>query len=521
MSVRRERKWLRGMRGHYQKKKNVQSITKEVLTRKASLNVGMLNIEGHREDKMEDVTRAMRIKDLDIMVILETHLRKEQKKRVKMEGCEIFEARREDFSKDKKGGGIAILCRQRGGLSFSSYSPAINNPEYLYVDKERLWVIVTTAGAKTAVCATYLGCDAGDDHHGPWNDGIYAVLSEEIHVLRTKGYRVCLQGDFNGWVGNSLQDGGIPGNTKKVNKNGRRFLAFLRDNNLQHLNGACRTEGDWASRVSSGTWTRHGHDYSSSTVLDYSVISSEHMESVIDLEVDQHGKLGGGADHNILVTRLKDRFLVVSKVARSTIRLGWKIEEDQDWTEYRRVVERELEDSKGKGGGAEVICNNVLSAVRAGLEEGVGRHKVIEERKGNVLPRNLVSLMKQKRALERDWKTKKVKFAESRRSIPQASLVVAAEALQEMRTRVQEALEAFRRQKRIPLLLASRKGNKKSKQTFWRYVSRKERSSSEITSLRKKSTGKLVLTCSFSDPYTCSCPYSCSSHCFCSADCSC
>ena len=69
MSVRRERKWLRGMRGHYQKKKNVQSTTQEVLTRKASLNVGMLNIEGQREDKMEDVTRAMRIKDLDIMVI--------------------------------------------------------------------------------------------------------------------------------------------------------------------------------------------------------------------------------------------------------------------------------------------------------------------------------------------------------------------------------------------------------------------------------------------------------------------
>ena len=494
MSARRERKWLRGLRGQFQKKKNVVSNTKEILTRKASLNIGMLNIEGHREDKMEDVSRAMRIRDLDVMVLLETHLRREHKKKVKSEGCEVFETRRGDFEKDKKGGGIAIMCRKKKGISFSSHSPSIIDPGHAHVEKERVWVLVTTAGAKTAVCATYLGCESGDDHHGPWNEAIYAVLAEEIHSLRSKGYRVSLQGDFNAWVGNCLQQGGIPGNLKKVNRNGRRLLAFLRDNDLVHLNGACRTEGDWSSRVSSGLWTRHAHDYSSATVLDYSVISKEHFESVIDLEVDEKGNLGGGADHNMLVTRLKDRFVMASKVLRTDTKMGWRIKEDQDWSEYRRVVQRELEASKGAGGGTEGMCHNVLKAVLAGMEEGVGRHMRLEERKDPLLPSSVVSLIKQKRQLEREWKTRKVEFAESRRTIPQTSLVVAAEALQEMRLRVQEALETFRRQKRIPLLLASKKGSKKSRQTFWRYVSRKERSTTEITALRKKSTGKSVIT---------------------------
>lgn len=130
-----------------------------------------------------------------------------------------------------------------------------------------------------------------------WNDGIYKVLSDEIFALRGKGYRILMKGDFNGWVGNVLAKGGIPGNRKEVNVNGRRFKQFLKENNMTHLNGAVRVQGDWGTRVSTGVWTRHAPVYSSSTVLDYLVVSVEHLESIVSFEVDECGSLGGHSSY--------------------------------------------------------------------------------------------------------------------------------------------------------------------------------------------------------------------------------
>ena len=51
--------------------------------------------------------------------------------------------------------------------------------------------------------------------------------------------------------------------------------------------------GDWNTRISQGLWTRHAPDKSSSSVLDYSMISGEHLNSVMEMVVDEHGKMGG------------------------------------------------------------------------------------------------------------------------------------------------------------------------------------------------------------------------------------
>ena len=145
---------------------------------------------------------------------------------------------------------------------------------------------------KTAVCCLYLGCQNVDDSHGKWNDDILAVVASEVYNIHALGYRVSVQGDFNAWVGCDLKKGGIPGNDVRVNKNGERFMAFCRDNSLVHLNGAVRKGGDWSTRILSGLWTRHAPSYGPSTVLDYSLVSIEHVETVRSFHVDEGGTWG-------------------------------------------------------------------------------------------------------------------------------------------------------------------------------------------------------------------------------------
>ena len=140
-------------------------------------------------------------------------------------------------------------------------------------------------------------------------------------------------------------------------RNGETFLEFLKENNLVHLNGACRQVGDWSTRVSSGLWTRHAHDYSVSSVLDYSVISAEHLDSVKSMEVDQDGHLAGGSYHNFVLTNLKDKFVIVSRIGRDQAERGWDIkEEEQDWSAYKEVVRETLEQTgttrRGGSGGS-------------------------------------------------------------------------------------------------------------------------------------------------------------------------
>ena len=479
----------REIRGMKKKKMNMASDKVNILQRRKTSNIAMLNMEGYKDTKMEDVSVMMNHESIDMTVLLETHLRKGQKPKIKMESTEVFEVRREDG--EKKGGGIAVICRKRDGVTFNRHSPVIKNKDHAYVEKERLWVTMTTAGFKTAVCAIYIGCNSEDDHHGPWNDGIYEVVSEEISSLRARGFRVCLKGDFNAWIGDVLEQGGIPGNNVKVTKNGRLFLSFLKDNGLVQLNGACRTPGDWSTRVSTGLWTRHAHDYSSSSVLDYAVISEEHFDSVVDVEIDEKGRLGGASDHSVVLTRLKDRFLTVSSVSRKAIKLGWDIKDDEDWKGYSQVVDREVQ-CRLATNGAEGLSDSVTKIIVTGLEEGVGRKKLSEDKGKGRLPKKIVELLKERRRAERVWKEAKVAFAVSRRSAPTDSVIVAAQALQEVSAQLEEAMVTFRRQRRVPLLLASKKGCKKSRRVFWNYVSRKERGSLEISALQRKATGELV-----------------------------
>ena len=241
--------------------------------------MALLNVDGLRETQFDIVNNTISAKSPDICVILETKFRKEQVDiNVKIDGYEYIDRRRSNASLDRPGGGLIMYTRNdNDGCKINEYIPTISNPDHAFVHNERIWVTVTSSKFKTAVCGVYFGFQAGDDRHGTWNDILYNVLQQEIFELRQAGFRILIVGDFNAHVGNVLGVG-IVGNHPGINQNGRRFLRFLEETNSVHLNGACRVNGDWSSRVSEGLWSWNRGGIS--TVIDYGVVSNLDLNSV-------------------------------------------------------------------------------------------------------------------------------------------------------------------------------------------------------------------------------------------------
>ena len=461
----------------------------EVVEKEQTIGIGLLNMQGKSRKGMEDLERAVKVEGLDVLCLVETHSRKEDRKGPSIEGFVAHQARREGT--DKKGGGLAILVRDKKGIAFSRLKPDIKCERLGYVAKERMWLTYESQGGKTAICCVYMGCQSSDGRHDAHNAGIYEVLSEEVYTLRGKGFRVIMKGDFNAWVGSSLEQGGIPGNRHKTNSNGEAFKQFLRSNNYIHVNGACRVEGDWTTRITTGLWTRYGSDSVSASVLDYVVVTTEHLDSVKEVMIDEKGNLGGDSDHNMVVSRFKDKFVVALQEPRCKVKEpGWDFDEDQDWTKFKEVVEREMLSVRNDDG-VELLDHAITTAIVKGLEEGVGRRQGKQSGLLRVLPKHIVAVIRERRALEKEWKTGKCSFSSSRSQTPPDSLVVALQKLKDKGEEVDELIRAFERQNRAPIKKIGKKKTKRGRQMFWKYVSRKHQKLEDVSALQNKRTGVL------------------------------
>ena len=463
---------------------------KETLDRRKFVRLGCLNVNGWSEQSRFDVLAAIELKNVDVFSLVETHSRQEDKERLKIPGFEVFQCKRQDATGDKKGGGLACLVRKSSGVKFKKLSPNIPRPDLNYVANERLWITYQSQHGKTAVCTVYLGYNDTDDRHYNWNRGIFDVLTEEVRELREGGFRVVLQGDFNCHVGSNLQQGGIPGNhPSRPNRNGELFLAFLANNQLTHLNGAVRHQGDWESRLCQGMWTRHSKDYRSSTILDYVVVSSEHIGSAKEMTVDQGGLYGGDSDHNMIFSRFDDKFLSV-KPHRPISKLSWNITEDTDYSVFKQVVHRELESLRDVGPGVDALSDGLTKALITGLNEGVGVRNIKPEGE-KVYPRTVVNLLNERKSLEKNLKSLKCQYARSHQQVPPGSILVARERLESKSDELSKALATFNRQRRAPLLNLAKSKTRRGRKRFWDFVSRKARKSTDISAVQDKETGAL------------------------------
>ena len=96
----------------------------------------------------------------------------------------------------------------------------------------------------------------------------------------------------------------------------------------------------------------HSSDHRSSTVLDYVVITDEHLGTVHDMLVDEQGIFGGGSDHNMLLTSMSDQFISTRRMAPRPPS-GWNFEEETNFTMFRQVVAREVDLIRNVGPGVD------------------------------------------------------------------------------------------------------------------------------------------------------------------------
>lgn len=457
---------------------------------KTSLKIGLLNVDHLSTPTFHDVVTTIQTEEPDIVFLLETYRTVEDSHDdVDIPRYKYFEALRSEAAEDKTGGGIIAYCKTSEGLSISRYEPEIDTLEEHFVKNERIWVTVKNDHNKnTAICGVYMACQSSGDEHADWNELMYSRLRKEVVTLQTKGFRVIMMGDFNGWIGNDLMLGGIPGNRHEVNNNGRRFLEFLDTVELVHVNGATRIPGDWSTRLTSGLWSRQRGG--SATVLDYGVISREFLNSVICMVVDETGALGGGADHNWIFLSVGDEFTVQKRTSGESLKQTvWDIKENQNWTSFSGTVSQEV-DLVDKSD-IFSLAAGAAGCLLKGLKEDIGTKETGGTVKRVQLPRGLVEEMKLKRAYETNYKSTVNAFVA--KDIGVEEVARAELVFKQQKVKVDKLVFMFKAIRRRENSLKCSGNSSAARKRFWTFVSSRQKKSTDISALIDPNSG--VLKC--------------------------
>ena len=457
---------------------------------KKSLKASMLNVDGFSEEALVDVTKTVLDTVPDVCFILETKRRLEETgKDISIEGYNVLEARRSDIAGDKNGGGIAVYTRVTDGLVFKQHKPVIDNPEHGFVNNERVWVTVDSLNTKTALCGLYMGFQAADDRHSGWNDIIYQVLRNEIRDLRKAGYRIELLGDFNGHVGNKSGQG-VEGNNPDINPNGRRFLNFLAVTQCAHVNGV--------DRVAEGLWTRQRGGVSS--VIDFGVISLEHLHSVRSFKVDDQGVHSSGSDHNWIFLDLEDRFVRKKRIVNQKLKKpSWNFNDDFDWTAFAEEVATCVDNTSFESMDGDVMAQHAAGILLEAGRKHVGFRKPRKKTSmlSSSLPQEVVATIELKRLFESHWKKKLTELsniAVEQRTERQILAVSEAERVFLEQKSLVAAILAERRNTRRDKVLLDCQGNSvRATKCFWSFVSPEVKQSMEIDAVLSADDG--VLKC--------------------------
>ena len=466
-----------------------------VLDFKKTLRCGLLNVDGLGPATLEDVKAAFHRRSPDLCILLETKRRAEEiGSNISIEGYDHHELRRSTVAGDRGGGGIAVYTKKSDGLVFHRFSPKITDESMSFVNKERCWMTLTSQNYKTAVCGTYIGCQYPDDRYKDWNNAIYSVIQKEAAELRASGHRVIILGDMNAHVGNNIGEG-IVGNKPGINPNGHRYLDFLRNIDSVHINGACRTPGQWDTRISRGLWTRQRGGIS--TVVDYAGVSREHLQSVISLDIDDIGENGTGSDHNWMFLDVADKFVKKRRLIHAQRRKpSWNISDDQDWTMYRENIVSRIKNAPLTQN-MDSLNTFICESLHGALTEEIGLRTPASQKPSTELPRSIVDELAFRRQLEANWKSKQTTIA-NRPAIlvlpeDRVSVADAEQLFLDQSNKVSRLLFSHRFIKRKSILEACKGPSTAATKRFWSYVSPSGKQSADITAVISPTSG--VLKC--------------------------
>ena len=114
------------------------------------------------------------------------------------------------------------------------------------------------------------------------------------------------------------------------------------------------------------------------------------------MTIDQDGRLGGGSDHNMLISRWEDKFISIPKV-EPVRKPGWDIQ-NANWVKFRSIVEGEIVNKTLETSDIELLSNSLSRILTRGLYSAVGKKPKIPL-KQRQYPRRIVTLMRERKIL--------------------------------------------------------------------------------------------------------------------------
>ena len=498
MTGKRRRNEARGEGEGSSKEKKIKLVEEKAAKlrkegRIKNLRLSVLNVNGFDDVSQTETKEYMKSRRPDVMGLVETKLREDQldEEELDVEGYDRFEVRRSDLAGDTAGGGIMIYARSKEGLQFQELKTAKLPKEKQFAETERKWLVVKTEQYETAVCVVYLSHQTSNDKYGAQNEMLLEVLRKEIGVIRAKGMRVIIMGDMNAWVG--CEEGvGIPGNRQQVNKNGERFISFLKDTKMMHLNGASRKVEGEEVRLSQGLFTRH--DARSATAIDFICVSREHQKSIRNLRVDENGIWGGNSDHVILESNFEDAF--VRRDTKNNNTKGkpkWDFDDKTDWSDFKKILDEHLENIENLNeNDVDALGEKLVECLVRSLKDAFGDKKK-NRRKAKQFPPDVLIEIKKKKEVKAEWRENRSKLS---RNPDDTDLKerneVLLKRLEERGESLDEKMVGFWTGNRRKLLDELSQKTVSANKKFWSYFRAVSKAPAGITVVEDPQTGELL-----------------------------
>ena len=328
-----------------------------------------------------------------------------------------------------------VMYKKTQGIKIEEKKLKIRKKENNFVAKERAWITVKTKTEKLAVGFVYVAAEnrseINKERFNKWNDSIYEVLDEDIMKLRREGFKIMLNRDMNGWVG--CGQGGIPGNRKEVNTNGRRFMDFLERSGMIHLNGTSKC---------TGLYTRHSSN--SSTVLDYVSVRKEDLPLVKSVFVDENSSLGGNSDHVFLITTLEIVYTSgPSATTKTRQAIKWDMDKQTNWNKFQDAHKRRLGELPESAWDTVEPLGGLLNDILVGsMQEGIGEKCVKEPIKKQFTP-TVRRELKTLKELRSAWRKSRSEVTQNPTTKSKQTLGENELRMKKQKTKVEEVLSKF------------------------------------------------------------------------------
>ena len=229
------------------------------------------------------------------------------------------------------------------------------------------------------------------------------------------------------------------------------------------------------TKICQGLWTRQRGK--SRSVIDFAGVSSEHMNHVVSMVVDEQGIYGGNSDHNWVTLILEDKFKRLQLVNTQRKKKKWNIKEGQDWSLFQTSVSSELPSLPEA---LKMSVYELATAISTALyTSGVSAIGFRSSRPklsmwSRQLPPNLVAELRRKRDLEKTWKTL-VSSNWADMNVTEEQLSNAEEAYLKQKDHVKNIFSSFRG--------SLNEKNLENRACFWSTVSGKVKQSAEISAV--------------------------------------